>query len=97
MLRAVNLHRSATRLLQSSRPLAARFYAKDIKYGEDARSSMLAGVDKLAKSVAATLGPKVHSNIFFVKTFFFLELITKRLHPMFFLFFFFNLFFRDVM
>lgn len=38
---------------------ASRSYAKDIKYGEDARSSMLVGVDILAKAVAATLGPKV--------------------------------------
>lgn len=63
MLRAVSLHRPACRLMQSSRPLiGARFYAKDIKYGEDARTSMLAGVDKLAKSVATTLGPKVGSR-----------------------------------
>lgn len=64
MLRAVSLHRPASRLLQASRPLiGARFYAKEIKYGEDARSSMLSGVDKLAKSVATTLGPKVTSPI----------------------------------
>ena len=59
MLRAVSLHRPVSRLIASSSPLAARFYAKDIKYGEDARSSMLAGVDKLAKAVSTTLGPKV--------------------------------------
>ena len=61
MLRAISLHRPVSRLLLSSRPLVARGYAKDIKYGEDARSSMLAGVDQLTKAVAATLGPKVRS------------------------------------
>ncbi|MCX2454449.1 chaperonin GroEL [Lacticaseibacillus nasuensis] len=32
--------------------------AKEIKFGEDARRSMLAGVDKLANTVKTTLGPK---------------------------------------
>ncbi|WP_125705289.1 chaperonin GroEL [Lacticaseibacillus daqingensis] len=32
--------------------------AKDIKFGEDARHAMLAGVDKLADTVKTTLGPK---------------------------------------
>ena len=32
--------------------------AKDIKFSEDARSAMLAGVDKLADTVKVTLGPK---------------------------------------
>ncbi|MEE0955129.1 MAG: chaperonin GroEL [Eubacterium sp.] len=32
--------------------------AKQIKYGEDARTSLLAGVDKLADAVRVTLGPK---------------------------------------
>ncbi len=64
MLRAMSLHRSTTRLMTASRPLAVRYYAKDLKYGEDARSSMLAGVDKLAKAVAATLGPKVVHQMF---------------------------------
>lgn len=32
--------------------------AKDLKFSEDARSSMLAGVDKLANTVKTTLGPK---------------------------------------
>ena len=32
--------------------------AKDIKFSEDARRSMLAGVDKLADAVKVTLGPK---------------------------------------
>jgi chaperonin GroEL len=32
--------------------------AKDIKYGEDARKSLLSGVNKLADTVKVTLGPK---------------------------------------
>ncbi len=32
--------------------------AKDIQFGDDARSKMLAGVDKLANAVKVTLGPK---------------------------------------
>ncbi len=32
--------------------------AKDIKFSEDARAAMLAGVDKLANTVKVTLGPK---------------------------------------
>ncbi|MCI1269158.1 MAG: chaperonin GroEL [Ruminococcus sp.] len=32
--------------------------AKDIKYGEDARKSLLAGIDKLADTVRITMGPK---------------------------------------
>ena len=32
--------------------------AKQLKFSEDARSAMLAGVDKLADTVKTTLGPK---------------------------------------
>lgn len=35
-----------------------RTYAKDVKFGDDARSKMLKGVDILADAVAITLGPK---------------------------------------
>ena len=36
-----------------------RFYAKDLKFGPDARQLMLQGVDTLADAVAVTMGPKV--------------------------------------
>lgn len=39
--------------------LHSRGYAKDIKFGSDARVAMLQGVDKLADAVAVTMGPKV--------------------------------------
>lgn len=40
-------------------PALARGYAKDIKFGADARALMLKGVDLLADAVAVTMGPKV--------------------------------------
>lgn len=39
--------------------LQTRGYAKDLKFGADARVAMLQGVDKLADAVAVTMGPKV--------------------------------------
>ena len=36
-----------------------RGFAKDIKFGKDARGEMLKGVDTLADAVAVTMGPKV--------------------------------------
>lgn len=35
-----------------------RGFAKDVKFGVDARVRLLAGVDKLADAVQVTLGPK---------------------------------------
>lgn len=44
----------------SIRPKARTYVTgKDVKFGEEARSLMLAGVRKLADAVAVTLGPKV--------------------------------------
>jgi len=44
---------------QLATPGAARGYAsKDVRFGVDARSAMLAGVDRLADAVQVTLGPK---------------------------------------
>lgn len=39
-------------------PLLTRNYAKDVRFGADARSLMLQGVDLLADTVAITMGPK---------------------------------------
>ena len=39
---------------------STRGYAKDLKFGGDARVAMLQGVDLLADAVAVTMGPKVH-------------------------------------
>jgi len=38
--------------------VAKRGYAKDIRYGQEARLPLLAGVNKLADAVAVTMGPK---------------------------------------
>ncbi len=43
--------------LQSTRGYAA----KEVRFGVDCRSGVLAGVDKLADAVQVTLGPKVPS------------------------------------
>lgn len=43
-----------TKLIQNQ----TRHFAKDVKFGVDARASMLAGVDRLADAVQVTLGPK---------------------------------------
>jgi chaperonin GroEL len=53
-----------TRLAQSSKRTASALinsrhaYAKDVRFGDDARAKMLQGVDVLADAVAVTLGPK---------------------------------------
>lgn len=56
-----------SRHLQRLAPVLSRSYAKDIKFGKDARSAMLKGVDLLADAVAVTMGPKVSfaEHIFF--------------------------------
>lgn len=41
-------------------PHLTRAYAKDVKFGADARALMLQGVDLLADAVAVTMGPKVN-------------------------------------
>jgi len=52
-----------TRLAAQNRRVASslisnRTYAKEVKFGDDARAKMLQGVDVLADAVAVTLGPK---------------------------------------
>lgn len=41
-----------------------RHYAKDIRFGTEARRPMLQGVDMLADAVAVTMGPKVNGRCF---------------------------------
>lgn len=55
MLRSPAMFRGLVRTANQGR----RFYAKDLKFGADARAQMLAGVDMLADAVAVTMGPKV--------------------------------------
>lgn len=73
MYRLPSLIRSG-RLALSSRTLVPRLgasfstsqkqNAKELKFGADARSSMLLGVEVLADAVAVTLGPKVLTTVF---------------------------------
>ncbi|XP_061429788.1 60 kDa heat shock protein, mitochondrial [Lethenteron reissneri] len=59
MLRVPALARSlrpVTRALAP--PRGARAYAKDVRFGSEARALMLQGVDLLADAVAVTMGPK---------------------------------------
>lgn len=64
MLRSTTLYRPVTRLLASA-PVASRNYsAKEITFGENARASMLNGVETLARAVSVTLGPKVKGHIY---------------------------------
>lgn len=58
----LRLHEVLRQIRPVSRVLAPRLtraYAKDVKFGADARALMLQGVDLLADAVAVTMGPKV--------------------------------------
>ena len=60
MLRIGNASGAAARRIsvKSKKPVLARGAHKDIKFSNDGRASILAGVDVLAKAVSVTLGPK---------------------------------------
>lgn len=58
------MHR-AFQITRATRPsqlcaLVRRGYAKEVRFGADARVAMLQGVDILADAVAVTMGPKVN-------------------------------------
>lgn len=55
---AAALARTAGRV-KASTPVRGMASGKDIKFGNDARSQLLIGVDRLAEAVKVTLGPKV--------------------------------------
>lgn len=42
--------------------VVSRGYAKDIRFGREAREPLLAGVNTLANAVAVTMGPRVRHN-----------------------------------
>lgn len=46
------------RLAPSTSRIQSRGFAKDVKFGSDARAAMLVGVDRLADTVQTTLGPR---------------------------------------
>merc|ERR1719421_1195694 len=47
-----------TARVSSTVSTAVRGYAKDIRYGQEARQPLLKGVEKLGSAVAVTMGPK---------------------------------------
>lgn len=65
MLRLYSALRSSKKLSPALTASFNRNYAKDIKFGSDARSRMLEGVDTLADAVSVTMGPKVNPVFFF--------------------------------
>lgn len=50
------------RIAVNMSPALSRTYAKDVRFGAEARLQMLQGVDILADAVAVTMGPKVRYN-----------------------------------
>uniref|UniRef100_A0A9J8BGK9 60 kDa heat shock protein, mitochondrial n=1 Tax=Cyprinus carpio carpio TaxID=630221 RepID=A0A9J8BGK9_CYPCA len=58
MLRLPSLMKQMRPVCRALAPHLTRAYAKDIKFGADARALMLQGVDLLADAVAVTMGPK---------------------------------------
>ena len=59
MLRLPTVMRQMRPVCRALAPHLTRAYAKDVKFGADARAMMLKGVDLLADAVAVTMGPKV--------------------------------------
>ena len=47
---------------KTAKPVLARGAHKEIKFSNEGRASILAGVDMLAKAVSVTLGPKGREN-----------------------------------
>lgn len=64
MLRLPTVLRQVRPVSRALAPHLTRAYAKDVKFGADARALMLQGVDLLADAVAVTMGPKV-SQLFY--------------------------------
>ncbi|MBZ3887310.1 60 kDa heat shock protein, mitochondrial [Sciurus carolinensis] len=58
MLRLPTVLRQMRPVSRALAPHLTRAYAKDVKFGGDARALMLQGVDLLADAVAVTMGPK---------------------------------------
>ena len=49
---------AARRAVKAAKPVLTRGAHTEIKFSNDGRASILAGVDVLAKAVSVTLGPK---------------------------------------
>lgn len=57
-----NVSRHLLRSQAAVAPAANRNYAKEVKFGAEARVGLLRGVDILADAVAITMGPKVKTR-----------------------------------
>lgn len=66
MLRVSTVLRQIRPVSRALAPHLTRAYAKDVKFGADARALMLQGVDLLADAVAVTMGPKVMKGFAFI-------------------------------
>lgn len=66
MLRLPAVLRQMRPVSRALAPHLTRAYAKDVKFGADARALMLQGVDLLADAVAVTMGPKVSEDCAFI-------------------------------
>lgn len=64
MLRLPTVLRQIRPVSRALAPHLTRAYAKDVKFGADARALMLQGVDLLADAVAVTMGPKVIEDFY---------------------------------
>lgn len=69
MLRLPTVMRQMRPVCRALAPHLTRAYAKDVKFGADARAMMLKGVDLLADAVAVTMGPKVGGGSCYDDTF----------------------------
>ncbi|KAA8578061.1 hypothetical protein FQN60_018549, partial [Etheostoma spectabile] len=58
MFRLPTIMKQVRPVCRALAPHLTRAYAKDVKFGADARALMLQGVDLLADAVAVTMGPK---------------------------------------
>lgn len=65
MFRLPTVMRQVRPVCRALAPHLTRAYAKDVKFGADARALMLQGVDLLADAVAVTMGPKVILGLIF--------------------------------
>ena len=65
MFRLATVMRQVRPVSRALAPHLTRAYAKDVKFGADARALMLKGVDLLADAVAVTMGPKVMHQMLF--------------------------------
>lgn len=78
MFRLPTVMRQVRPVCRALAPHLTRAYAKDVKFGADARALLLQGVDLLADAVAVTMGPKVILGLIFVAGLFIIPAVNLR-------------------